>query len=62
MFTYKNTETNETKEVITAESFVIADEYFGCKYWYLNEKWVTVEIFHTNYETTDKENYTPCST
>lgn len=44
MFTYKNTETNETKEVIAAESFVIADEYFGCKYWFLNEKWVTVEI------------------
>lgn len=43
-FTYKNTKTNETKEVISTLSFVLADEYFACTYYYLSNEWETVEL------------------
>jgi hypothetical protein len=44
MYTYKNTKTGETKEVISTLSLVLADEFFGCKYYYLKNDWVTIEL------------------
>jgi len=44
MYTYKNTKTGETKELISTLSLVLADEFFGCKYYYLNNDWQTVEL------------------
>ena len=43
-YTFKNKQTGETKEIIETFSYVLADEYFGCKYYYLNDKWETVEL------------------
>jgi hypothetical protein len=43
-YTYKNEKTNETKEIISTLSFVLADEYFECKYYYLNSEWKTVKL------------------
>jgi len=44
MYTYQNIKTKETKEIIQSLSFVLADEFFGCKYYYLNNDWVTVKL------------------
>lgn len=43
-YTFKNKQTGETKEVIEALSYVLADEFFGCKYYYLNDNWETIEL------------------
>lgn len=43
-FIYKNTKTGETKPSIETHSFILADEYFGITYYYLNNDWETVEI------------------
>jgi hypothetical protein len=47
-YTYKNIITGETKEVISALSFVLADEFFGCKYYYTNDNWQTIELTPCN--------------
>ena len=43
-YTFKNKQTGETKEVIETLSYVLADEFFGCKYYYLNDNWETIEL------------------
>jgi hypothetical protein len=44
MYTFKNIKTGETKETISTLSFVLADEFFNCKYYYVNNDWVTIEL------------------
>lgn len=43
-YTFKNKQTGETKEIIETLSYVLADEFFGCKYYYLNDNWETIEL------------------
>jgi hypothetical protein len=43
-YTYKNKNTGESKEIIKTHSFVLADEFFGCKYYYLNNDWETIQL------------------